>query len=287
MTPLLHRPKTFALSGKTALVTGAAQGIGLEATRLLHQRGASIVLVDVDADRARAAAESVGSRALGVAADVRDRAALRSAAERGQERFGGLDVVVANAGVAPTPATIRMMDDSDFDRVIGINLTGVYNTVRATIDPIVAAKGHMVVVSSAAAFSPGAGGSPYMISKAGVEQLGRALRIELALHGATAQIAYFGVVQTAMTHDTLDADELGRGLDAKLPWPLNRRITPQQAARSLVDGIESRAASTIAPAGWQQYGWLRGAVNPVLDSQLLRDRSLQRLLRQLEQRSKA
>ncbi len=124
-----------------------------------------------------------------------------------------------------------------------------------------------------------------MISKAGVEQLGRALRIELAPHGASAQIAYFGVVQTAMTHDVLDTDELGRELDKKLPWPLNRRISPEQAAAALVDGIPARAATTIAPAGWQEYGWLRGAVNPVLDGRLQSDRSLHRLLRELEQRS--
>lgn len=244
-----------------------------------------MVLVDVDGERTRAAAESLGSPAIGLGADVRDRAALRAAVRQALDRFGGLDVVVANAGVAPSPATIRVMSDDDFDRVLGINLTGVYNTVRAGIEPIIANKGHIVVVSSVAAFSPGAGGSSYMVSKAGVEQLGRALRIELAPHGATAQIAYFGVVETAMTRDALDRDPLGRELDAKLPWPLNRRITAQQAAQSLVAGIASRAPSTIAPAGWQQYGWLRGTLNPVLDSQLAHDRGLQGLLRQLERRA--
>ncbi|MCX6397431.1 MAG: SDR family oxidoreductase [Propionibacteriales bacterium] len=280
--PFLSR--SFDLSGRSALVTGAAQGIGLEVGRLLHRHGAQVALVDVDQARAVEAAASIGGRTIGLGADVRDRDAMRSAVAETVAAFGSLDVVVANAGVAPVPATLRVMADDDFDRVIGINLTGVFNTVRAAVEPVIQSKGHMVVVSSAAAFSPGPGGCSYMISKAGVEQLGRALRIELAPHGASAQIAYFGVVDTAMTHDTLDTDEFGLELGAKLPWPLNRRISPEQAARSLVDGIRTRAQSTIAPAGWQQYGWLRGALNPVVDSQLLRDRDLARMLMKVEHR---
>lgn len=279
----LSKP-AYDLNGKVALVTGAAQGIGLAASRLLHDRGASIVLVDINTERVTAAASTVGERAIGVGADVRDRDTLRLAVDAAIEHFGRLDVVVANAGVAPTPATIRIMDDVDFDFVLGVNLTGAYNTVRAGIEQVIEHRGHMVVVSSAAAFSPGPGGCSYMISKAGVEQLGRALRIELAPHGASAQIAYFGVVETPMTHETMDGDDYGRELGAKLPWPLNRRISPEAAARSLVDGIAARSQSTIAPAGWQQYGWLRGALNPVIDTQLLRDKGLARMLRQLEER---
>lgn len=146
--------------------------------------------------------------------------------------------------------------------------------------------GHVVVVSSCAAFAPGAGGAPYMISKSAVEQLGRALRVELAAHGATAGIAYFGVVDTAMTHDMLDADDLGREIDNLLPWPLNRRITAERAARTIVDGIRRRAPMTVAPAGWRQYSWLRGLVNPVLDRRMATDGHLHGLLHRLEARNR-
>ncbi|MBF6520278.1 SDR family NAD(P)-dependent oxidoreductase [Nocardia farcinica] len=279
--PLSER---FVIDGRVALVTGAAHGIGLAVARRLHARGASVALVDVDTDEVRAAAAQVGDHTLAVTADVRDRPALREAVAQTVDRFGRLDIVVANAGVSPTPGTLRVMDDAEFDRVLGVNLTGVYNTVRAGLDQIVANRGHVVVVSSAAAFAPGAGGAPYMISKAGVEQLGRALRVELAPHGASAQVAYFGLVKTAMFHAVLEADELGRQMDGMLPWPLNRRIEPDEAARSLVDGIATRAATSIAPAGWRQYSHLRGLVNPVIDRRLRGDGHLHQLIRTLERR---
>jgi NAD(P)-dependent dehydrogenase (short-subunit alcohol dehydrogenase family) len=125
-----------------------------------------------------------------------------------------------------------------------------------------------------------------MISKAAVEQLGRALHIELAAVGASAGIAYFGVVETAMTHDTLDDDELGRRLGDMLPWPLNVRITAYQAAETIADGIGRRAPRTIAPIGWEPYALLRGAVNVVLDAMLARDATLHDLIRAVELRAR-
>lgn len=151
--------------------------------------------------------------------------------------FGRLDAVVANAGVTPSPSTIRTMDDADFDRVIGINLTGVYNTVRPpALDHIIKQRGHVVVVSSCAAFAPGAGGSPYMISKSAIEQFGRALRVELAVHGATAGVSYFGIVDTAMTHDMLDSDDLGKEIGGLLP--------PCRSAAASRHGRPPRRSST-------------------------------------------
>lgn len=280
-----RRRRRYPVEGRVALITGAGHGIGRELAEVLHDRRASVVLVDVDEDAVGAAAATLGERALAIAADVTGRSAMRAAIDQAAGHFGRLDVVVANAGVVPRPATVRTLDGRDFDRVVDINLTGVFNTVRPALDHIVTAGGHVVVVSSCAAFAPGMAGAPYMISKAAVEQLGRALRVELAPFGASAGIAYFGIVDTRMTRDTLDHDELGRELDDLLPWPLNVRISAAQAAATIADGIERRAARTIAPAGWEPYALLRGAINVVLDSALARDTRVHDLLRRVEARA--
>ncbi|MFF2083643.1 short-chain dehydrogenase/reductase [Nocardia sp. NPDC058176] len=275
---------TYDVRDKVVLVTGAGQGIGRELVALLHRRGAIVVVVDVDAEAARRTAADLWTRAHAFGADVTDRARMGEVVAEVVERFGRLDVVVANAGVTPVPSTVRTMDPADFDRVLNINLTGVFNTVHPALDHIVAAHGHVVVVSSCAAFAPGMGGSPYMVSKAAVEQFGRALRVELAASGASAGVAYFGIVETSMTHDMLDADELGRRLDALLPWPLSVRITAEQAARTIADGIARRAPRTIAPSGWEPYALLRGVVNVVLDRHLATDSTVHRLVHAIEQR---
>lgn len=280
LNPRTWLSKGYDVGGKVALITGAGQGIGFALANLLHERGAVVVLVDiVDVN-----VEAFGERGLAIRADVTDRSAMADAVDQVISRFGRLDVVVANAGVTPEPATIRTMDPRDFDRVIAINLTGVFNTVHPALDHVVAKKGHVVVVSSCAAFAPGMCGSPYMMSKAAVEQFGRALRVELGAVGASAGVAYFGVVETAMTHNMLDQDDLGRELDDMLPWPLNVRITADEAAKTIADGIARRAARTIAPSGWEPYALLRGAANVVLDNRLANDPNVARLVRAVEAR---
>ncbi|MEV6061126.1 short-chain dehydrogenase/reductase [Nocardia asteroides] len=286
--PTLNPAHWFApaydVTDKVVLVTGAGQGIGGELAEILHARGAIVAVVDIDEAAAERAAEPLRPRAHALGADVADRAGMRAAIDEVVGRFGRLDVVVANAGVTPVPATVRTMDPADFDRVLSINLTGVFNTVHPALDHIVRTRGHVVVVSSCAAFAPGMGGSPYMVSKAAVEQLGRALRVELAASGASAGVAYFGIVETAMTHDMLDVDDLGRELDALLPWPLNVRISAEHAARTIADGIARRAPRTIAPSGWEPYALLRGAVNVVLDGRLAADATVHELVRAIERR---
>ena len=104
-------------------------------------RGASVAVVDLDADEAREAAERIGERAIGIAADVTDAGAMRAAVAETVERFGGLDIAMANAGIAPpTMATTRAMPAEEWERVIEVNLMGVWHTVRAALPQIMRAQ---------------------------------------------------------------------------------------------------------------------------------------------------
>ena len=283
--PFGHRLDPLNLDGRVALVTGAAQGIGLATAERLAAGGARVVIVDLDQHSVDQAVAGIGQPlAHGVRADVRDREAMAGAVTQAVERFGRVDIVVANAGVTPIPATIRTMNLDDFDRVLAINLTGVVNTVVPAMEEVIAHSGHIVVVASVAAFAPGFAGVAYMASKAAVEQFGRALRIELGITDATAGVAYFGVVQTSMVKNALDDDPLGHDIDMMMPFPLRHRISPAQAATVIVDGITRRSARTIAPKAWGSYSLMREVVNRGLEDTLRSDARLHTLLRKVEQR---
>lgn len=282
---LLPGQGRLELDEKVALVTGGGNGIGRETAHSLAARGSFVAVVDAREDAAKQVAAEIGEhRAMGVAADVRDRDAVAEAVHVLLRRWGRLDVVVANAGVTPEPATVRVGDPADFERVVSVNLFGVLNTAKATVEQLLHTNGHIAVVASAAAFCPPVGGSSYMVSKAAVEQLGRALRLELAPHGVTATVCYFGVVDTRLARATLDGDPLGEALNARLPAPLRRRISASEAADAIAEAVEHRRARTTAPLAWEPVSWLRGLVGPVLDRLLVRDAGLHTLIRQLEDR---
>jgi NAD(P)-dependent dehydrogenase (short-subunit alcohol dehydrogenase family) len=276
----------YPLNEKTALVTGAARGIGFATARALSARGANVVLADLDEDATRrAAAEIHDARALGVAADVTDAGALQRVIAATVERFGGLDVVVANAGIASRPATFRAMPTETIERVIDVDLLGVYRTVYATLPQVVSRRGHVVVISSIYAFINGVGTVPYAMSKAGVEQLGRALRLELRQHGASASIAYFGWIDTEMVHRALDQDPLRDRLLRTFPPPLRKRIPPAEAGEAIVRGIERRQAQIFRPRRWAAVSWLRGILGPLGDAALTHDTGAMELLTELDARA--
>jgi NAD(P)-dependent dehydrogenase (short-subunit alcohol dehydrogenase family) len=275
----------YPVGGKVVLVTGAMRGIGLETARALHQRGAAVALVDLSAQDAAAAAAMIGGdRVVGLGADVRDEDALRNAVAATVERFGGLDVAVANAGIAPPPATVLGMDGALFDRVIEVNLGGVIKTVRACLPQIVPRRGQLVLVASVYAFTNGALQSPYAVAKAGVEQLGRALRVELTPYGASASVAYFGFVDTQMVADAYQ-DPITQQLDKSIPRPLRKQISPSAAASAIVRGIETRRAHIIAPRRWGALSAFRGVLGPAGDAAMRREANLQNALRTADARA--
>ena len=202
----------YDLNGKVALVTGAARGIGYETASQLHMRGASVAVLDLDADQAREAAERIGERTMGIGADVTDAGAMMATVAEVVERFGGLDVVVANAGIAPpTVTTTRTMPPEEWERVVDVNLMGVWRTVRAALPQVSERGGQVILIGSIPSFVNGFLASPYAVAKAGVEALGRALRTELAPFGASATVAYFGWVDTEMVRDRLDRQRAANG----------------------------------------------------------------------------
>ncbi len=273
------------VAGKVVLITGGADGIGLETARCLRARGALLVIVDRNETAAQNAVALLGKQsALAIAADVTDRAAMRAAIEQTLAHFGRLDVVVANAGITPPPATIRTSNLDDFDRVIAVNLTGVLNTVHPAIEALIKQQGHIVVVASCAAFCPPVAGASYMISKAAVEQLGRGLKLELAPHGVSVTVSYFGLVDTQLARTTLDNDPMGNDLNQQLPAPLRKRISAQHAGEVIANAIKKRAEHSMAPMAWESLSLLRGLVNPVLDRYLVGDPHIHDVLRELEAR---
>ena len=273
----------YPVNGKVALITGAAHGIGHELARALHARGASVVMADWDADEVKRGAAELGSeRALGLEVDVRYREANDAVVAKAIDRFGGLDIVVANAGIAGPVRPMLNMSHEDFQRVLDINLTGVANSVHASLKPVVERKGHILVIASVYAFSNGAMQAPYAAAKAGVEQLGRALRAELSIHGASAGVGYFGFIDTHMVQGAL-MDPITEGLLDTLPAPLRATRTPEQAADALVRGIEKRAARTIYPRRWAVLSALRGIIGPPLDVAMIRQASFVEALRKAEE----
>ncbi len=271
----------YDLNGKVALVTGAARGIGFETARQLHMRGASVAVVDIDAGEAREAAERIGERAIGIGSDVTDHGAIMAAVAETVERFGGLDVVVANAGIAQKHmATVRGIGTEEWERVFEVDMLGVWRTVRAALPQIVERRGHVVVTSSVYAFVNGVLNSPYAVAKSGVESLGRSLRAELMPLGASASVAYFGWVDTKLVQDAFANN--GDRMQQNLPEFLRKRITPAQAGAAVVAGIEERAPRIFAPRWWRYVSALRGILNPLLDRRFENDAAMTATIREVE-----
>lgn len=272
----------YDLNGKVALVTGAARGIGFETARQMHLRGASVAVLDLDATEAREAADRIGPRAVGLGGDVTDQSAMMNAVAEIVDKFGGLDVAVANAGIAQKRfATVRGISGEEWERVFEVDMLGVWRTVRAALPQIVERKGQMVVVSSVYAFANGFGNTPYAVAKAGVEALGRALRAELKPHGASASVAYFGWVDTKLVQDAFAQEDSERVRKLSPEWLL-KRITPEEAGAGLVRGIEEQAPRIFVPKWWRYMSALRGVVNPLLDKRMEAEPKYAELVRYID-----
>ncbi|MFQ6396586.1 SDR family NAD(P)-dependent oxidoreductase [Nocardia sp. KC 131] len=275
----------YDLRDKVVLITGGTGGIGHATARELLRRGAKVVIADIHPDTAQLAEHTSAHSMLGVVADVRERATLDVAVAEAVDRFGRIDIAIANAGILPRTATLRTTPITSIDAVMAVNVDGVVNTVQATADQVIAHRGQFALISSVFAFLNGLGTTPYAMSKAAVEQLGRGLRVELAPYSVSTTIAYFSLIDTDMIKHGVDADPLVEELLAALPRPLRKRLQPTAAATALVEGLVHRSPQVMAPSRWKPISALRGLLAPALDPQLARNTRILAALTELDARS--
>jgi NAD(P)-dependent dehydrogenase (short-subunit alcohol dehydrogenase family) len=188
-----------ALDGQTVLITGASRGIGAAAARSFAAAGAQVALVARSGDEIGALADEIGPAARAYACDVSDFAALAAAVQQAESDLGPVGVLINNAGVISPIGRIAEIDPAAWARVIDINLTGVFNGMRAVLPGMVARGGGTILtVSSGAAHNPLEGWSHYCASKAGAAMLTRALDLEYRAAGIRAMGLSPGTVATEM-----------------------------------------------------------------------------------------
>jgi NAD(P)-dependent dehydrogenase (short-subunit alcohol dehydrogenase family) len=249
----------YDVRGRTVLITGAARGIGAETARQLAARGARVSLVGLEPERLEALARELGPEAAWFEADVRDRDAVDRAVAGTAERFGGIDVAIANAGIRNPMATVATVDPDAFERVIEVNLIGVFRTVQAVLPHVQESRGYVLCIASLAAAAHAPLMAPYAAAKAGVEAFANSLRLEVEGKGVDVGVAYFSFLDTDMVREGVEVARAQSGQEP--PRQMAKPIPLPKAVRSVVRGIERRAQRIVVP---------RAAYPIILAGELLR-----------------
>jgi NAD(P)-dependent dehydrogenase (short-subunit alcohol dehydrogenase family) len=234
------------LSGQRVLVTGAARGIGAALAERLASHGARLALVGLEPETMGAVASRCGDGTFVAECDVSDSAAVARAVDAAAEALGGLDVVVANAGIA-AGGPLRSQDLRSWERVIEINLLGVMYTDRAALPHLEQSGGYLLNIASTAAASRAPGLTAYCAAKAGVEALSDCLRIEMQPFGVQVGVAYFLFLDTDMVNDAEREMPLLKRVKAEMPRPLSRTYPLPPAIGEVVAAIAERRRRVAYP----------------------------------------
>jgi len=238
-----------SIASRTALLTGAASGMGRATAQLFADEGAAVAVSDLDGDGAAAVAseiEAAGGRALGLQLDVGDPEEIRKVVDDVRSRLGPIDILVNNAGVIGAGPIDAESYDSIWERTLRINLTAHARLVRACLPDLARnGEGRVVNIASTEGLGASAFASPYTASKHGVIGLTRALAVELGARGVTVNCVCPGPIRTGMTEPI--PDEQKRRF-ARRRVPLRRYGEPEEVAHATL--------SLVLPAA----SYINGAV---------------------------
>ncbi len=228
-------------SGKTVVITGASRGIGAETARVFAEAGANVALLARNTDALNAISTEIGDRALALPCDVGDYASVATALSEANTHFGALDVLICNAGMIDPIARITDADPADWATLIQVNITGMFNVMRAGV-PLLKANGGgtVLTIGSGAAQRPLEGWSAYCSSKAGALMLTRALDLEERENGIRTISLSPGTVATQMQREIKDS---GMNAVSQLDW--EDHIPADWPARTLLWMCSSQADEFI------------------------------------------
>jgi NAD(P)-dependent dehydrogenase (short-subunit alcohol dehydrogenase family) len=251
------------MSRPVAVITGAARGIGLESARQLAATH-RVALLDRDAPGGERAAAEIGGDAVHAACDITDAASVASAVADVVERCGGIDVAIANAGIA-TAGSLRHLDPDVLALQLDVNLVGSWRFLHACLPHVIARRGYVLGVASAAAIVPPVGLGAYAASKAGFEQLLNVLRIEVKHLGVDVGIAFFSFIDTDMVRGATARHRAFAEVRAKTRGPAGRTLPVSVAGKAIADAVAGRRRTVVAPGIVRGGYWLRGVIGPLVD----------------------
>lgn len=252
--------KSENMNGRVAVITGAARGIGATVARGYVARGGRVALIGLEPELLEQLAAELGAAAAWWQADVRDGPAMQAAIDAAAEHFGRIDHVVANAGIA-SYGTVRQLHEDAFDRVMEVNVGGVFRTLKYAIPHLEKTHGHALVISSLAAFTAIAGLAPYAASKAASESLAIATSMEVAHLGVTVGVCHPSWIDTDIVRGSEADLPSFKAVRTKLPYPANTTTDVQTCADAILAGLASRKGRVYVPRGVILANWGKALVN--------------------------
>jgi len=257
------------LDGRTAVITGGANGIGRATAELLAAEGASVVVGDVDADGGEAMVEAIrdaGGTAAFVRTDVTDQDDVATLVDAAVETHGGLDVLVNNAGSSAGDDSLHRLEADTWERMLDLNLTGHFRCARAALEPMVdSGGGAMIHISSVNALQ-GIGLAGYSAAKSGLRGLSRVIAAQYGRHGVRSNVVCPGTIESAALAEKR-AEEWSDELRARFfdQYPLGRFGRPEEVATAVLFLASDMASFVTGTELVVDGGFTAGTDRPLLD----------------------